>query len=255
MASDLTPSEKEEREVERLINKKPAPSRKRSRRRGPKHDNRRRRIKEDDPDLKMNDKDMSLNYKYSRMLSIASHISGSFQSSNEFTGNKDMSVRTSTYHGIKSQGHPDGPYPLYQTYDRRYFGKEQYDSIVASARSFLQEDWLQNDWGAGSPDAPFRAALDLAIHTADRSLYQSKIDVETYNMLLARIINDKSDLFSETFLPNQETSKRSASSMSNAYQNLLRIASELRGTDPKSAIEIVRNIRSLVASEESSSPL
>ena len=74
MPSDLKPSEKEEREVERLIGRKPAPSRKSKPKRGPKHDNRRRRMKVDDPDLKSSDKDMSLNYKHSFVRSIAFRI-------------------------------------------------------------------------------------------------------------------------------------------------------------------------------------
>jgi hypothetical protein len=55
--------EKEEREVNNLIHKRPPPSRKRKERRGPKHDNRKNRIKVDDPDLNSSDKDMSLKSK------------------------------------------------------------------------------------------------------------------------------------------------------------------------------------------------
>jgi hypothetical protein len=51
MPSDLTPAEKEDKEAERLIGKKPPPSRKYTERRGPKHDNRRRRMKVEDPDI------------------------------------------------------------------------------------------------------------------------------------------------------------------------------------------------------------
>jgi len=77
MPSDLSPSEKEERQVERLINKEPAPSRKPAERRGPKHDNRRDRIDVDDPDMSSDDKDMSLNYKsssLSELLAIAARV-------------------------------------------------------------------------------------------------------------------------------------------------------------------------------------
>jgi len=248
MPSDLKPSEKEEKEVERLIGRKPAPSRKKAPRRGPKHDNRRRRMSEDDSDVKSDDKDMSLNHKV--VGSIALRVAETFQSSYGVQAGREMSVKTATYHGVVKQGHPDGPYPGYRSYDSRYFGKDQYESIVASAKSLLKEDWLSNEWTGGAPDAPFRAALDLAIHTADDCLYQSKIDVETYNMLLARVQGDKMDQFSETFLPNTDAPKRSASAMSNAYKNLLRIASELRQTDPKAAVEIVRNMRSLVAQQQ-----
>lgn len=242
---DLT-YEKEEKEVERLIGRKPAPSRKRAPRRGPKYDNRRRRIRIDDPDIQSFDKDLSLSQKNAAILAIALRMSG-FQSSYGTAADREMPVKTATYHGVVKQGHPSGPYPGWRSYDKRYFGKEHYDSIVRAALDLLKEDWLKHGWDGGAPDAPYRAALDLAIHTADHNLYQSKIDAETYNMLLARIQGNQTQLFSET--PNVKAPNRSASVMNNAHKNLLRIASELRHTDPKAAIEIVRNMRSLVAQE------
>ena len=63
MPSDLSPEEKESRQVTRLINKTPAPSRKKTTRRAPKRDNRRVRMKVSDPDMETKDPDMSLNYK------------------------------------------------------------------------------------------------------------------------------------------------------------------------------------------------
>lgn len=245
MATDLNPAEKEEKEVERLIGRKPAPSRKRSKKSGPKHDNRRRRMKVDDSDLDSFDSDLSMSQK--RRLSMAERVSESFRASYGAGPDREMSVKTATYHGVVDQKHPDGPGPGWRSHDRRYFGKQHYDSIVASAKSILKEDWLKYGWDGAAEDAPVRAALDLAIHTADGSLYQSKIDVETYNMLLARVQGDKTDQFSETMLPNTEASPRSASAMSNAFQNLLRTASEIRKTDPRAALEIVKSIRTLAA--------
>ena len=58
MPSDLTPAEREDKETERLIDKKPVPSRKYTERRGPKHDNRRRRVQEADKDTDKKDEDM-----------------------------------------------------------------------------------------------------------------------------------------------------------------------------------------------------
>jgi hypothetical protein len=165
---------------------------------------------------------------------------------------KAMGQRIATYHGVRQQGDPtNGPYKGYQSIDKRYFGKEHYDSIVAHAKELLQEDWLKFEWDAGAKDAPFRAALDLSIHLADSNLYQGKIDGETYNMLLARLMGDKVDVFSETLITNDDTKSRRASAMSNVhYQNILRVASNLRDTDPRAALEIVKNLRSMVAQQQ-----
>ncbi len=164
---------------------------------------------------------------------------------------KAMPQRTATFHGVDYHHYSDGPYSGYQSIDKRYFGKKHYDSIIANAKRLLKEDWLKYDWDGGAKDAPFRAALDMAIWTADDSLYQSKIDSETYNMLLARIMGNKTDLFAETLVTNDDGKSRRASAMRNPhYQNILRVASGLRETDPRAALELVRNLRSLVAQSQ-----
>jgi hypothetical protein len=169
--------------------------------------------------------------------------------------NEAMRQRTATYHGVLQQGDPtNGPYTGYRSLDRRYFGKEHYDSIIKTAKQFLKEDWLKYNWEGGSKDAPFRAALDLSIQVADSNLYQAKIDVETYNMLLARLMKSKTDVFSETLITYDEKDSRRASAMSNqhiqARQALLRVASGLRKDNPRAALEIVKNLRTLVAQEQ-----
>ena len=167
---------------------------------------------------------------------------------------KAMRQRTATYHGVLQQGDPtNGPYTGYRSLDRRYFGKEHYDSIIKTAKEFLKEDWLKYDWEGGAKDAPFRAALDLSIWVADSNLYQAKIDGETYNMLLARLMKSKTDVFSETLITYDEKDSRRASAMSNQhYQAILRVASGLRKENPRAALEIVKNLRSLVAQEQQS---
>ncbi len=163
---------------------------------------------------------------------------------------KVMGLKTATYHGVQEKFSPEGPYATFRI-DRRYFTKEHYDSIIAHAKEFLEEDWLKYDWEGGAKDARFRAALDMSIWMADKNLYQSKVDVETYNMLLATLMGQKDDTFSETFISTDDKVKRRASSMSNQhYQNILRIASELRLKDPRTALALVQNARKLVAQEE-----
>ena len=165
---------------------------------------------------------------------------------------KAMGQRTATYHGVLQQGDPtNGPYTGYRSLDRRYFGKEHYDSIIATAKALLKEDWLKYEWEGGAGDAPFRAAFDLSIWTADSNLYQAKIDVETYNMLLARLMGSKDDVFAETLITNDDSrTPRRASAMSNQhYRNILRVASDLRKSNPRAALDIVKNLRSLVAQQ------
>ncbi len=168
--------------------------------------------------------------------------------SNETSLNR-MAHKVSSYHGVVHQGHPSGPTNTeYKSYDKRYLGKENYDSIIASAKEFLDSDWLKYDWEGGSEDAQYRAALDLAIHMADSNLYQSKIDAETYDMLLNRLAGWNYEQFSDTILPQK--AKRSAAAMNASHQNILRIASDLRRSNPIAAFEIVKNLRSLIAEEQ-----
>lgn len=240
MATDLSKSEKEDREAERLIDKKPAPSRKRAPRRGPKFDNRRRRVKVDDADMKMSTAGKAAVWKLALELGAAS---------NESASDRTMPARTATYHGVLEKGHPtDSTDAPVRSYDKRYFGQKHFDSILKTAKGLLKEDWLKYGWDDGAGDVQFRAALDLAIHTADNCLYQSKVDSETYDMLLNRLAGWDHDTFSETVLPYKEGSNRSASSMS-SIDNIVRIANDLRHRDPVAALEILKNLRSLTAGD------
>jgi len=236
--TSLSPAEKEEKQVERLINKKPPPSRKYTEKRGPKHDNRRERMNTEDSDVSSKDSDMSL-------ASIASKLSDTAAS---YRTEPVRMLKTSAYHGVLQQGHPSGPTNTeYKSYDKRYFGKDNYDNIIAATKSFLEEDWLKHGWDGGSPDAPIRAALDLAIHLANSNLYQSKIDAATYDMLLNKVAGWKHDQFSETIFPGER--KRSASMNDSNIQTFLRIASDLRHSNPRAAADIVKTIRNLRASD------
>lgn len=294
MPTDLSPAEKDDRQVERLINKRPPPSRKRRNKRGPKHDNRRRRmLDKNDPDAKANARDrkasladIALRVAFpendkgrGRLLTRADLKAGRILSDDELQsagydtsgasdaaflrslgypdagaasygaiGPEDMSAKTAAYHGIVQQGHPSGPTNSGSPSDKRYFGKPEFDSIVAHANELLKTDWLKYSWDGGAEDAPVRAALDLAIHMANSNAYQGKIDVETYNMLLARLTKSKVDLFSETLIPEGGEGKRSAATMSQknpAIENMVRIANDLRKTNPRQALEIMKNVRSL----------
>ena len=156
-----------------------------------------------------------------------------------------MPHKTASYHGVLKQGHPSGPTNGDHVIDRRHLGKEHYDSIIKLAQELLKEDWLAYAWEGGAKDAPVRAALDLAIHTADGSAYQSKIDAETYDMLLNRLAGWEHDTFQDTLLPMKKTASAVEAP---EVQSILRVASEIRHVDPQTALEVVKGLRSMMAS-------
>lgn len=186
---------------------------------------------------------------FPRAASIVSRIRFCGATSNEDSGNKAMVQKTSMYHGVLQQEPPSGRKNTDpRLYDRRYFDETHYKSIIKCAKDFLGSDWLTHSWDGSTSDARYRAALDMAIGTADFNLYQSKIDSETYDMLLNRLASWDYDQFSETVVPKVDTSKRSASSMRQThFNNILRVASALKDKDPKMAFDIVKSLRSLVA--------
>lgn len=181
-----------------------------------------------------------------------------FAASNEISGL--MLTRTGTYHGVRDvRGNPtDPPNTGYKSYDKRYFTNKDYDLIVKNAAKFLETGWLSYGWDDGAEDAPIRAALDLSIQTANDCLYQSKIDSETYDLLLNRLAKWGHDTFSDTVLPMKASSgdKRTASMIKNSaeYKSMVRIANDLRQKDPRAALDILKNLRGLIASDSEPVP-
>ena len=203
----------------------------------------------DDPDMKDPEKvdpDLSMSDK---LASMAARLAD--QAASNEAPPIGMSGKTATYHGLIKQGHPSGPTntPL-QYLDKRYLCADHYNSIVRQAKDLLKEDWFKHGWEGGAEDAPIRAALDLSIHMSDGSLYQSKIDSETYDMLLNRLAGWEHDTFSETVLPEKEkgNSKRSAAEMKEQVENIYRIAEEIRKDRPEASLAILKNLRLLVSS-------
>ena len=165
-----------------------------------------------------------------------------------FGGNR-MTAKVATYHGILNQGNPDGTSNTpYKSYDKRYFGKDHFDSIIKMAKGYLEEDWVKYGWDDGAEDAKYRAALDLSIHMADSNLYQSKIDTDTYGMLLNRLRGGEDDTF-EADIPSFGVN-RSASAMNASYQNILRIANDLRKTNPQAALSVLEAFKTVLAQQE-----
>lgn len=185
-----------------------------------------------------------------KVRKLAFDVSASYGS-----GSRRMINRSAAYHGIVQQGHPtDPPGSTPQSYDKRYFGKEHFDSIIASAKKFLTEDWLKHGWGNDPGDVPTRAALDLAISTADGSLYQSKIDAPTYNMLLSKLAGWDFDTFNETVFSGQKTRKTASMINSSAAHAILKIADDLRSTHPNMSIQIIKNLHDMMRSAVAADP-
>jgi len=317
MPNDLSPAEREDREADRLLNRKPAPSRKHKERRAPRHEQRRRRVREKDPDTTKRRESAVSDADLDRYLRDLEHMTKDDDEADEdfdFDSAIDalsdasdvppatleklvkehddssllellkntgydmdparleemdralglaafnrafspMSPRTGAYHGVRDvRGNPTDSPNTVALPDRRYFTNKDYDAIVKFAGKLLDEDWLKYGWDDGAKDAPLRAALDLSIQTANGNAYQSKIDSETYDLLLNRLAKWGYDTFSDTVLPMKapKGDNRSASAMikkTASYQQLVRVASDLRDTNPAAALQIVKNLRSLVSTE------
>ncbi len=317
MPNDLSPAEREDREAERLLNRDPAPSRKHRERRAPRHDQRRRRVREGDPDTKkrressVSDADLDRYLKDLERMTLdhdeddedfdfdaaieslsdaadvppsvverlvdrndEDHLADLLKGTDldldpsrlremdhalglaAFNGaSSPMSPRTGAYHGVRDvRGNPTDSPNTTALPDRRYFTNKDYDAIVKFAGKLLDEDWLKYGWDDGAKDAPLRAALDLSIQVANGNAYQSKIDSETYDLLLNRLAKWGYDTFSDTVLPMKAPTgdNRSASAMikkTASYQHLVRVANDLRETNPAAALTIIKSLRSLVSTE------
>lgn len=201
-------------------------------------------------------------YTKKRFRNIPPELEGMFdgfrsgETSNENVSDEVMPKRVATYHGvIDTRGNPikttdDG----YQSFHSRNFTEDNYKAILAYAKALLLEPWLKYGWDGGKKDAQLRAALDLSINLADNNLYQSKIDVETYNILYSRLADTGQDTFSETMIPVQEKvkkKKRSAAMKRKEYNTIVRIASDLRKRNPAAAFTILKNLRELISTTAS----
>lgn len=141
--------------------------------------------------------------------------------------------KLSAYHGVLQQGHPTGPTnTVYKSIDSRYIGPDHLKSIIASAKAFLDTGWFKSGWDHGAVDARHRAALDLAIATADQAIYQSKIDSPTYERLLNELSGQNVELFDSTYIP--ESGARVASSTTTGLDQATKL---LRGSDVGNKID------------------
>jgi hypothetical protein len=205
-------SEREDEEVERLV--RPLPKIK-----PPRRDRRREQVQVDkdpdideDPDTKKN-KDKSMNFReiggsstlYREFIQGALRSSGAhpyssypqqvWQTDESMPSNDQIlqAVKTAIYHGVTP--YPQGnegiaPYTKWQQGRARDLNSEDFSLLVASARDWLKSSILSKQVEGMVPDARFRAALDLAIKSADDGKYDSVVDPNLYNMLLAKLAGE-----------------------------------------------------------------
>lgn len=227
--TSLSYSEKEDREIERLIDKKPAPSRKNREKRGPKFDNRRRVMQvEKDPDLDKSDPDLSR--------------SGSDKYSFDYSYGADMSIRTSKYHGIVEKYNQD-------SYEESRASASVFDPICEDdhkkiskeAKKLLKEEWFKAGWGDDKSDAATRAALDISISTVCGGIYANRIDSLTYNMLLGGLLGSEVDSNVASFFDDGAGLTRREFKMDK--DSILHLASKVRHSDPRLALDLIRSVR------------
>jgi len=135
--------------------------------------------------------------------------------------------KTAAYQGVLEQGHPEGPTNTpWLSIDKRYIDSDHLKTIVSCAKNFMDSDWFKTGWDYGAAEAKYRAALDLAIATCENSIYQSKIDAPTYDILLNNISGNKVDVFTDTLIPDNNVRKASE------IPGIIRLASaKLRESD------------------------
>jgi hypothetical protein len=199
--------EREEEEAERLV--RPLPKVK-----PPRHDRRREEVQaEKDPDLSKNDKDLSKNRReiggstgdlrgliqlavkaqepdlYSSYPLVKAQVGASMLADES----NHQPQRTSMYQGIEpyQEGHEGfTPYVGWGQASARDLTAKDWDLLLASAKEWLKSSVLSKEIEGMVPDARFRAALDLAIRSAEDGRYGAVVDPNLYNMLLAKLAGE-----------------------------------------------------------------
>jgi hypothetical protein len=196
--------EREEEEAERLV--RPLPKIK-----PPRRDRRREQVEaEHDPDLSKNDKDLSKNRReiggstgdFRRLvqLAIKAQETNPYSSYPLVKAQVDPSMlsddfnsqttRTSMYHGIEPypEGHEGfAPYVGWEQVAVRDLTSKDWGLLLSSAKEWLKSSVLSKSIEGMVPDARFRAALDLAIRSAEDGRYGAVVDPTLYNLLLAKL--------------------------------------------------------------------
>jgi hypothetical protein len=166
------------------------------------------------------------------------------------------SDRVSVYWGVDPypKGHEGfAPYAPWSQAHARDLGEADFGKLLASAREWLKKSPVLSAEGM-NPDAQFRAALDLAIHSTENGRYSVGLHPELYNTLLAKLAGAP-DPAKETLTTIQSgrtagcvyepTGERPMKASSVIRQHALKLA----GTNPAVSYELLE-LADKVAQEE-----
>lgn len=106
----------------------------------------------------------------------------------------EEAVKTALYHGVEPYppGHEGfAPYTKWTQAHQRDLGPEDSNVILAGARDWLKKPMLSENIEGMTPDARFRAALDLSIRDTDSGKYSGAINPVLYNELLTKLSGTK----------------------------------------------------------------
>lgn len=130
----------------------------------------------------------------------ASGLYSSYQYEDLTMGNP--SSRTAVYHG--KDPYPKGelsfasPYEGWADANQSELSSIDHSKILSAAREWLRSPILSKNVEGMSPDARFRAALDLAIRDTDEGSYSAAISATVYNELLAKLTGSGEDVSGAT---------------------------------------------------------
>jgi hypothetical protein len=97
--------------------------------------------------------------------------------------------KTALYHGIDPSKNGVNPYVGWEQAQVRSLGPDDFNTLLASANTWLKSPVLSQATEGMVSDSRFRAALDLAIRDTESGRYSSVVDSNLYNMLLAKLVS------------------------------------------------------------------
>lgn len=192
---------------------------------------------------------------------VASRVLQKFRDRDIFTCRGGFAMgqnatKQGVYHGVDPQAHYPEPYPGWQQVHERDIGEADYEIILSAARQWLEAPVLSLGIDGITRDQQLRAALDLGLKS---SKYDSHIDPNTYNMLLAKLAGVPKPGQGETLTtltaradsPYPHTLKNEVISMKASHE-VRRMAAKVANTNPGLAFDLTSLADRLAAKEQQS---
>jgi hypothetical protein len=167
---------------------------------------------------------------------------------------KAEKVKEAMYHGIKpyekgSQGF--APYTEWHQAHQRDLSEADQGALTTAARKWLKEPVLaNNDW---HPDAKFRAALDLAIYSAEGGKYNGAITANLYNKLLAGLTGANAKETLTTLPPKTATMNKDSVKLEDsmkASQEIRTFATKVASENPSLGFDLLALADRVAAAEK-----